>query len=84
LSQHTKALEDADYVIKNLDPLNVKALSRRATASKFLGRIEDAIRDFQALLKANPQGEKETRKELDELMKKLVENQRQKKQAAAS
>lgn len=83
LSNQKLALEDADHVIKNLDSLNVKALNRRAFALKSLNRVEDSIRDYQTLLKVNPAGEKEIRKELDELMKKLIEIQKAKKEEAS-
>jgi NAD+--asparagine ADP-ribosyltransferase len=46
---------------------------RRGFAAKMLGRFEEAIRDFQTLLKNKPANEAEVKKELDECMKKLVE-----------
>ncbi len=46
LNNQLKAFEDADFVLKNLDDKNVKALNRRAVASKALNRVEEAIRDF--------------------------------------
>ena len=55
---------------------------RRGFAAKMLGRFEEAIRDFQTLLKNKPANEAEVKKELDECMKKLVEQQRAKKEAA--
>lgn len=76
-------MEDADHVLKNLDAVNVKALNRRATANKNLDNVEDSIRDFQQLLKVNPAGEVEIKKELGVLMKKLVDLQKEKKEAAA-
>jgi len=66
-------------VLRFLDDKNVKALNRRATANKALGRIEEGIRDYQSLLKVNPAGEKEINKEIGELMKKLVEINKAKK-----
>lgn len=45
--------------------------------------MEESIRDYQTLLKVNPAGEKEIRKELDELMKKLIEIQKAKKEEAS-
>lgn len=39
-------MTDADHVLKQLDPANVKALNRRAVALKALGKVEDSIRDF--------------------------------------
>ena len=62
-----------------MDSVNIKALNRRAVALKALGNIQDSIRDFSQLLKINPANEKEIKKELDELMKKLVEDQKAKK-----
>lgn len=82
LDNQSKALEDADHVLKNLDSQNIKALNRRAVAAKTLGKIEDSIRDYQTLLKLNPAGEKEINKELGDLMKKLVEAQKAKKEAS--
>jgi cytochrome c-type biogenesis protein CcmH/NrfG len=41
--------------------------------NKSLGNVEEAIRDFQALLKTNPANVAEIKKDLDELMAKLVE-----------
>ena len=55
---------------------------RRGYAAKMLGKFEDSIRDFQALLKTKPANEAEVKKELDEAMKKLVEQQKAKKEAA--
>ena len=62
---------------------NVKGLNRRATTNKLLGRVEESIRDYQLLLKVNPAGEKDINKEIGELMKKLVEIYKSKKEAAA-
>jgi tetratricopeptide (TPR) repeat protein len=82
LSDNQKAFEDADHVLRYLDDKNVKALNRRATANKALGRVEDSIRDYQQLLKVNPAGEKDINREIGELMKKLVEQNKAKKEAA--
>ena len=60
-------------MLNNLDSANVKALNRRAIANKSLGNVEDAIRDFQALLKTNPANVAEIKKDLDELLAKLVQ-----------
>lgn len=78
------AFEDADHVLKNLDDKNVKALNRRAVACKVLGRVEEAIRDFQALMKTNPTNSAEIKKDLDELMVKLIQQQKAKKEAEAA
>lgn len=73
LADEASARADADHVLTNLDPANVKALNRRAVANKSLGNVEEAIRDFQALLKTNPGNVAEIKKDLDELMAKLVQ-----------
>lgn len=53
-------------------------------ANKSLGNVEEAIRDFQALLKTNPANVAEIKKDLDELMTKLVQMQKAKKEAEAA
>lgn len=73
MPDQAKAFEDSDHVLRFLDGANIKALNRRAVASKALGNIEDSIRDFQTILKTKPTNEAEVKKELDELLKKLVE-----------
>ena len=84
LADEASARADADHVLTNLDPANVKALNRRAVANKSLGNVEEAIRDFQALLKTNPGNVAEIKKDLDELMAKLVQMQKAKKEAEAA
>lgn len=81
LQDSAKALADADHVLANLDSANVKALNRRAVAHKALGNVEEAIRDFQALLKTNPANAAEIKKDLDELLPKLIQIQKEKKEA---
>jgi cytochrome c-type biogenesis protein CcmH/NrfG len=71
-------------VLTNLDSANVKALNRRAIANKSLGNVEEAIRDFQALLKTNPTNVAEIKKDIDELMTKLVQMNKAKKEAEAA
>ena len=46
---------------------------RRGYAAKMLGRFDESVRDFQTLLKIKPANDAEVKKELDESMKKLVE-----------
>ena len=46
-----RAFEDADYVLKQLDKNNAKALFRRAIASKSFGKFEDSVRDLDQLYK---------------------------------
>ena len=82
LSDHQAAHRDADHVLTSLDAGNVKALMRRGYAAKMLGRYEDSVRDFQTLLKSKPANEAEVKKELDDAMRKLVEQQKAKKEAA--
>ena len=41
-----RALEDAEHVLKELDPSNAKALFRRAMANKSFKKIEDALKDL--------------------------------------
>jgi cytochrome c-type biogenesis protein CcmH/NrfG len=73
LGDHQSAHRDADHVLTNLDAGNVKALMRRGYAAKMLGRFDESVRDFQTLLKIKPANDAEVKKELDESMKKLVE-----------
>lgn len=51
LKDQAKAFEDSDFVLKNLDPSNAKALFRRAIANKSFGKYEESVRDLQALFK---------------------------------
>ena len=51
LKDQGKAFEDSDFVLKNLDPSNAKALFRRAIANKSFGKYEESVRDLQALFK---------------------------------
>ncbi len=81
LQNQANALADADHVLNNLDAANVKALNRRAVAHKAIGNVEEAIRDFQALMKTNPANAAEIKKELDELLPRLIQIQKEKKEA---
>jgi hypothetical protein len=40
------AIADGDYVLKNLDAKNAKALFRRGFGMKSKGNFEEAARDF--------------------------------------
>ena len=82
MGDHAAAHRDADHVLTSLDQTNVKALMRRGFAAKMLGKYDESVRDFQTLLKTKPANEAEVKKELDEAMKKLVEQQKAKKEAA--
>lgn len=82
LGDHAGAYNDSSHVLSALDATNVKALMRRGSAAKLLGKYDESVRDFQALLKTKPANEAEIKKELDEAMKKLVEQQKAKKEAA--
>ena len=73
LGDHTGAYNDSNHVLTALDPANVKALMRRGSAAKMLSKYDESVRDFQTLLKTKPANEAEVKKELDEAMKKLVE-----------
>ncbi len=64
---------DSNNVLTALDPTNFKALMRRGFAAKMLSKYDESVRDFQALLKTKPANEAEIKKELDEAMKKLVD-----------
>ena len=77
LNQQASALSDASYVLTNLDPSNQKALFRRANACKALQRYEDAVRDFDAYMKANP-SDSSVKKDLDFCMKKFMEQRKKK------
>lgn len=46
-----RALDDAEYVIENLDNNNPKALYRRAFALNSINRYEDSFRDYERLVK---------------------------------
>lgn len=46
LNEQDRVLEDSEYVLKNLDKENNKALFRRGVALKVQRKFEDASRDF--------------------------------------
>lgn len=81
LNDHLNAHRDADHVLAQLDAGNAKALFRRGYAARQLGKYDECIRDMQTLLKTKPANEVDVKKELDEAMKKLVEQQKAKKEA---
>ncbi|XP_007894951.2 sperm-associated antigen 1 isoform X1 [Callorhinchus milii] len=68
LKEWYKALNDSEQVLK-LDPGNLKALLRRATVYKHLGKCEDAAEDLKIVLQAEP---------LNPVAKKLLEEVEQK------
>ena len=49
LDDQVKVIEDADYVIENLDANNFKALMRRAHAFRTNFRFDLALRDLKKL-----------------------------------
>ncbi|XP_011303067.1 sperm-associated antigen 1 [Fopius arisanus] len=53
LRKYQEAIDDCDRVL-SLDCTNVKALLRRASALESLGRKEEALREFSAALKIEP------------------------------
>ena len=73
LNNQRRALEDAEYVLRELDTTNAKALYRRAHALSKEGRIEEAIRDFKTLIKDSPT--KEFITELSALQRKQKETE---------
>lgn len=52
--KHEKAIEDADTVIKNLDPKNGKAYFRKGLSLKKLGNHGKAIIELQQAVKLEP------------------------------
>ena len=81
MGRDQEAWADADYVLRNVEEANGKALFRRAVASKRMGKVEDAVRDLQVLWKQDT-SKKDVKKELDECLAKLVEMNKSKQQAA--
>ncbi|CDW85227.1 rna polymerase ii-associated protein 3 isoform 2 [Stylonychia lemnae] len=79
LGNHQKAFEDADYVLKNLDQVNPKALFRRAIANKSFEKYEDSVKDLQNLFKQD-QTKADIKTELDQCMRLLVEQNKAKKE----
>ena len=53
LKDGVNALNDCNFVLKQ-DSKNVKALYRRALASKLLGNLNDSIRDLKELIQIEP------------------------------
>jgi tetratricopeptide (TPR) repeat protein len=79
INKQKEALNDADYVLNNLDSKNMKMLFRRAHANKQLGNYEHAIRDLQVLSKNEP-GDQQYKVDLNDCMTMLVDEQKKKKQ----
>jgi hypothetical protein len=46
LNQQASAFSDANFVLQKLDPLNAKALFRRAHCYKTMDRWEDRMKDL--------------------------------------
>lgn len=75
LENYGVALLDADEAI-TLDPFNVKAHYRHGTANFALGRVRDAMQDFEEALKIEP-GNRETREKLEEVKKHLKQQKQE-------
>jgi len=69
LEKYSEAEEDCSRAIKH-DPTYEKALFRRAQCRNFLGKLEGAKLDYQAVLKINPKN-KLAKKELSEIEARL-------------
>ena len=67
LDNYQKSLEDADFVINNIDSSNQKALLRRSLAYSKLDNYEMAIKDSEQLTKLAPDN-----KEYQEDLQKLI------------
>lgn len=59
-------------MLKHLDARNAKALFRRAFASKSFGRLEDAVRDLEAVL-AQDSTKSDVKAELDTCLRLLAQ-----------
>lgn len=70
MGNSTDAFADADYVLKNLDSQNAKALFRRAQGFKSQGKTALAIKDLEQLSKLEPKNTA-CKKDLIELKTKL-------------
>mmetsp|Transcript_24831 Transcript_24831/g.33908 ORF Transcript_24831/g.33908 Transcript_24831/m.33908 type:complete len:103 (+) Transcript_24831:2396-2704(+) len=68
-----RAMDDADYVLQNLDKNNAKALYRRAFAFNSISRYEDAYRDYTRLTQLQAPNA-QIKKEFEELKKKVEEH----------
>lgn len=51
---HDKSVQDADTVIKDLDPKNAKAYFRKGLALQKLGKQKEAIKELQQAAKLEP------------------------------
>ena len=54
LDIHDKSVQDADTVIKDLDPKNAKAYFRKGLALQKLGKQKEAIKELQQAVKLEP------------------------------
>jgi len=57
LEKHDKAIEDADYVAKELDPKFSKAYYRKGVSYMKMGKPEKAVMELQQALKLEPDSE---------------------------
>lgn len=71
LNQQASALADANYVLKNLDTANAKALYRRAHALKSQNKWEEAMKDYQTLFVENKTDD--IKKNISECLMKAAE-----------
>jgi len=74
MGNSTDAFADADFVLKNLDPQNAKALFRRAQGYKSRGSTALAVTDLELLSKLEPKNAA-CKKDLLELKTKLKEEE---------
>lgn len=54
LGNHDDAMQDATYVLENIDSENPKALFRRAIAYKTKGQLNNAAKDLETLVRVEP------------------------------
>jgi len=59
-------------VLRHLDPHNAKAQFRRAVANKAFGKLEEAVRDLETVLKLDPK-KAEVKAELDDCKRLLAQ-----------
>ena len=72
INEHEKAIEDADYVISNIDPKNAKAYFRKGVSLSKLGKNDKAIVELLQASKLEPGNDLYAKelKSLREAMKK--------------
>lgn len=73
MNNQVKAYEDADYVLRELDSDNMKALYRRAHAMGKEGRLQEAIADLKKIVAKAPSDVMVL--ELEALQRKLAESE---------